>query len=149
MTQLIEVAESVLRTPNAIEPEEQVTNLLMSMYGQNKTQVDAIITSAKTNINLQRQPTQQQTATLSVAPSSIANVGGRNDEAAFVDPLPEVPVSMKTARQWVRWKLEPGSNGKPTKVPYRTDGKSKASSTNPNDWGDYQAAVTGKTNSNE
>ena len=67
---------------------------------------------------------------------------------AFVDPLPHVPAAMKAARQWVLWKLEPGSNGRMTKVPYRVDGR-KASSTNPDDWTDYETAVTGvEINSN-
>lgn len=66
----------------------------------------------------------------------------------FVDPLPHVPAAMKAVRQWVRWKLEPGSNGRMTKVPHRVDGR-KASSTDPDDWTDYETAVTGvEINSN-
>jgi putative DNA primase/helicase len=61
---------------------------------------------------------------------------------SFVDPLPEVPAVMKEKSQWVRWKLEPGANGKPTKIPYQING-AKASSTNPNTWTDYRTAVEG------
>ena len=60
------------------------------------------------------------------------------------DPLPDVPAVMKSKRQWVRWKLEPGENGKPTKVPYQTSGK-KASNADPSTWTDYRTAVTGAT----
>jgi putative DNA primase/helicase len=59
----------------------------------------------------------------------------------FIDPLPDVPVFLKTKRQWLLWKLEE-VNGKLTKVPYQLNGK-KASSTNPDTWTDYQTAVTG------
>ena len=58
----------------------------------------------------------------------------------FIDPLPDVPVFLKTKHQWVLWKLEE-VNGKLTKVPYQVNGK-KASSTNPDTWTDYQTAVT-------
>src|SRR6266481_1074584 len=61
--------------------------------------------------------------------------------ATFVDPLPDVPAFLKTAPNWIRWKLET-VNGKPTKVPYRVDGR-KAASTRPEDWADYETAVTG------
>ena len=60
----------------------------------------------------------------------------------FIDPLPEVPAFLKTIPNWVRWKLETGDNGKPTKVPYRLDGR-KAASTRPEDWTEYRATVTG------
>src|SRR5258708_35380898 len=65
----------------------------------------------------------------------------------FIDPLPDVPAFLKGLRQWVRWKLEV-VNGKPTKVPYRVDGR-KASSTDSNTWSDYQTAVTGAIINNE
>ena len=60
-----------------------------------------------------------------------------------LDPLPDVPRTLKQLRQWVRWRLETVS-GKPTKVPYQVNGK-KASSTDPNTWVDYRTAVTGAT----
>lgn len=60
-----------------------------------------------------------------------------------VDPLPDVPASLKNASNWVRWKLE-SVNNKMTKVPYQVDGH-KASSTNPQTWADYQIAVAGAT----
>lgn len=61
--------------------------------------------------------------------------------AAFVDPLPEVPAFLKNIPNWIRWKIEIGDNGKPTKVPYRLDGR-KAASTRSEDWTEYHAAVT-------
>lgn len=61
----------------------------------------------------------------------------------FVDPLPDVPAFLKSIPNWIRWKLET-ANGKPTKVPYRVGG-GKAASTRPEDWTDYQTAVTGTT----
>ena len=60
-----------------------------------------------------------------------------------LDPLPDVPRTLKQLRQWVRWRLETVS-GKPTKVPYQVNGK-KASSTDPHTWVDYRTAVTGAT----
>jgi putative DNA primase/helicase len=62
--------------------------------------------------------------------------------AQFIDPLPEVPAFLKAIPNWIRWKIETGDNGKPTKVPYRLDGR-KAASTRSEDWSDYRAAVTG------
>jgi hypothetical protein len=61
----------------------------------------------------------------------------------FVDPLPEVPSFLKNIPNWIRWQLEV-VNGRPTKVPYRVDGR-KAASTRPGDWVDYQSAVTRAT----
>ena len=65
----------------------------------------------------------------------------------FIDPLPEVPVLLKSRPNWVRWKLEVVS-GKPTKVPYQVNGR-KASSTDPSTWTDYLTAVTGATINSE
>jgi putative DNA primase/helicase len=64
------------------------------------------------------------------------------ETAAFIDPLPEVPALLKNTPNWIRWRLETGDNGKPTKVPYRVDGR-KAASTRAEDWTDYRTAVTG------
>jgi putative DNA primase/helicase len=60
----------------------------------------------------------------------------------FVDPLPDVPLFLKSLPNWIRWKLEIGSNSKPTKIPYQVNGR-KASSTDPSTWTDYQTSVTG------
>jgi hypothetical protein len=64
-------------------------------------------------------------------------------EPTFVDPLPEVPAFLKNISNWIRWQLEV-VNGRATKVPYRVDGR-KAAATRPEDWADYQTAVTGTT----
>ena len=43
-----------------------------------------------------------------------------------------------TARnQWYLWGLEPDRKGRPTKVPYRPDGR-KAASDNPSTWSTFQ-----------
>jgi len=65
------------------------------------------------------------------------------DVPTFVDPLPDVPAFLKNIPNWIRWRIEI-VNGKPTKIPYRVDGR-KAASTRPDDWTDYQTAVTGTT----
>jgi hypothetical protein len=65
-----------------------------------------------------------------------------NEAATKADPLPEVPAFLKNIPNWVRWRLETGDSGKPTKVPYRIDGR-KAASTRPEDWTDYRTAVFG------
>lgn len=79
----------------------------------------------------------------SVAPSPIASVSERDDEASFVDPMPALPAELKKLRRWVLWRLEAGANGKPTKVPYQVNGQ-KASSTDPSTWSSYQEAVAGQ-----
>lgn len=93
----------------------------------------------------QPQPTAPATDLRGAAPNANAEQTqtlARPPQANFVDPLPDVPAAMKAQHQWVRWKLEPGSNGTMTKVPYCMDGR-KASSTNPDDWADYKTAITG------
>ena len=80
----------------------------------------------------------------SVTPSPIASVSERADEASFVDPMPALPAELKKLRRWVRWRLEAGANGKPTKVPYQVNGY-KADSTNPSTWSTYQEVVAGQT----
>jgi hypothetical protein len=76
------------------------------------------------------------------APDETTSVATAVAEPAFNDPLPSVPALLKDLPQWVRWRLEPGANGKPTKVPYQVNG-AKASSTNPDTWTDYRTAVEG------
>lgn len=51
-----------------------------------------------------------------------------------------IPEDLKNVDQWVVWKYE-GRNGsgKPTKVPYQTNGQ-RASSTDPSTWDDYRTA---------
>lgn len=51
------------------------------------------------------------------------------------------PDSMLVERRWVGWRLEPKPDRpKPTKVPYRADGR-KAASTRPEDWCTWREAV--------
>jgi len=58
------------------------------------------------------------------------------------EPLADVPLRLKSLPRWIRWKLEPDKDGKPTKVPYQVNGY-KASSTDPSTWTNYQTAVAG------
>jgi len=52
--------------------------------------------------------------------------------------LANIPQTLKHLRRWILWKLETRDETQ-TKVPYRTDGV-KASSTNPEDWTDFDTA---------
>jgi len=52
-----------------------------------------------------------------------------------------IPAELLERRQWVVWRREL-RDGKPTKVPYRAgDPATKASSTDPSTWSDYQTAA--------
>lgn len=48
------------------------------------------------------------------------------------------PESLKILPIWILWKLEPGSKGKLTKVPYSAKYDGRASSTNENTWDTYE-----------
>lgn len=50
-----------------------------------------------------------------------------------------IPIEMQNAPRWVSWQYEE-RKGKKTKVPYDPKTGEKASSTDPNTWGDYKAA---------
>ncbi len=90
---------------------------------------------------------QHAPAQTSVDITPIAATVHVEPKAEFIDPLPEVPAFLKNIYNWIRWRLETGDNGKPTKVPYRIDGR-KAASTRQEDWADYRSAVTGAVISN-
>jgi putative DNA primase/helicase len=51
-----------------------------------------------------------------------------------------IPAELKAIRAWVTWRYEQASE-KWTKVPYRNDGKTKASSTDPETWGSFDHAL--------
>ncbi len=51
-----------------------------------------------------------------------------------------IPSALKDSPRWVVWKSETRGEGKPTKVPYRADGRGKASSTDPSTWSTFAAA---------
>jgi hypothetical protein len=53
--------------------------------------------------------------------------------------LSNIPQTLKELSRWILWRLE-RRDGTETKVPYRTDGM-KASTTNPNDWTNFDTAV--------
>ena len=53
-----------------------------------------------------------------------------------------IPQELRDLDQWVCWRYEE-VDGRPTKIPYRSDGSGKASSTDPTTWSSYQAAVDG------
>ena len=50
-----------------------------------------------------------------------------------------IPAELRDLKQWILWKYETTDNGKPTKVPYRFDGR-KASVTDANDWCSFDEA---------
>lgn len=50
-----------------------------------------------------------------------------------------IPAELRDLKQWLLWKYETTDNGKPTKVPYRFDGR-KASVTDANDWCSFDEA---------
>jgi len=52
-----------------------------------------------------------------------------------------IPIEMRSLPQWVVWKREKTESGKWTKIPYRADGKGRASSTDPATWSTYEAAL--------
>lgn len=51
-----------------------------------------------------------------------------------------IPIEMRQLPQWVLWKQE-YREGKPTKIPYRLDGKTKAKSNDPATWGRFEDAL--------
>ncbi len=51
-----------------------------------------------------------------------------------------IPAELQALKQWVLWLREPDDKGKPTKVPYQTNGK-LASVTNSNTWTNFAQAV--------
>jgi putative DNA primase/helicase len=54
--------------------------------------------------------------------------------------LDGIPIELRVLPQWICWRLEErNSGGKPTKVPYRIDGR-KAKSTDLNDWTTFEKA---------
>ncbi len=48
------------------------------------------------------------------------------------------PPELVERNQWCLWRIEPDRNGRPTKVPYRPDGR-KAASDTPNTWSPFSA----------
>lgn len=52
-----------------------------------------------------------------------------------------IPLFLTSRRIWALWKLEPGTNGRMSKVPYSALYNGRASSTNPQTWTDYETAV--------
>src|SRR5262249_41180295 len=59
---------------------------------------------------------------------------------ALTPKLDAIPAEIKSLRAWVVWGYE-WTGEKWTKVPYRTDGANKASSTDPATWGTFDGAV--------
>ena len=54
-----------------------------------------------------------------------------------------LPDALTSLPQWVAYRIEINADGKPTKVPYRADGRGKASSTDPATWCDFKTALRG------
>ena len=52
-----------------------------------------------------------------------------------------IPKVLRDIPRWLLYKIEIKDNGKPTKVPYKVDGRGKASSSFPQTWTNFDAAV--------
>lgn len=71
---------------------------------------------------------------------------GHGEDVAAPDSLPFSEAIMATIEElkerktWVAWRLEPGPDGKPTKVPYNPKTGRKAASTRPAEWLTYADA---------
>lgn len=59
-----------------------------------------------------------------------------------------IPLELRTYRQWVCYRLEETDNGKPTKVPYNIYTHRSAASDNPNTWCSFDEAVSIMVNTN-
>ncbi len=51
------------------------------------------------------------------------------------------PETLKNLPIWALWRIEPGKNDRPTKVPYSPNYDGRASTTNPRTWGAFDQAV--------
>ena len=54
-----------------------------------------------------------------------------------------IPADIKSLKQWVMWRSEKRGKNKPTKIPYRLDGK-PASAVNPSDWSTLRDIIDAK-----
>src|SRR5687768_623506 len=52
-----------------------------------------------------------------------------------------IPASLIELPQWVLWRYEQRGKGKPTKLPYRIDGKGRADTTDRATWGTFEEAL--------
>lgn len=75
---------------------------------------------------------------LGIAPSAVAGPTSSEIERLYQN----VPRELREKPQWVGWQYEqaPGRS-KPSKVPYRSDGRGKASPTDPGTWSGFEAAI--------
>jgi hypothetical protein len=55
-----------------------------------------------------------------------------------INGILQFPAELTARRQWCLWRIEPDNKGRPTKVPYRPDGR-KAASDNSTTWHSYEA----------
>jgi hypothetical protein len=139
-------AISLLENPTSIDPETQIAQGCVAFYKQSEADASEILAAAQKQVAgkkiaaAQAQWSQQGGASA----QGVDGVESGKPQAEFVDPLPEFPASLKALRRWVRWRLEIGTNGEPTKVPYRVDGR-KAASTKQEDWTDYRTIVSAWT----
>lgn len=62
------------------------------------------------------------------------------DAETWVGDYGAVPADLRERPQWVIWRIET-RDSKPTKVPYRADGKGKARSTDPKTWCAFEDVV--------
>ena len=62
---------------------------------------------------------------------------GRRDRSRMMTDGPLFPAELTARNQWCLWRIEPDRKGRPTKIPYRPDGR-KAASDNPATWSAFQ-----------
>lgn len=75
---------------------------------------------------------------MSVTPDAASEEG----LAAFLAGLPDISPSMRTGRNWVRYKLsKPNHLGKRKKIPHDPAEDRRASVTNPSSWGTFEECV--------
>ena len=61
------------------------------------------------------------------------------DAEKIIQPnFDSIPLPLRRLPYWILWKLEPGSNGRLTKVPYQADGVTRASTSNPRTWASFE-----------
>jgi putative DNA primase/helicase len=85
-------------------------------------------------------PTTARTATRSGDRRGVARRAAPKPDTLRPD-FERIPTALREHARWVLWRLEwSAAAGKWTKVPYRADGAGKASTTNPDTWGTFDAA---------
>src|SRR6266851_2719386 len=102
-----EILDALKKYLRQDDTDADLKQRLMSRLNMSSEDADSYLTKAHAELEA------EQKEDLSVAPEETQPV------AEFIDPLPEAPAFLKSIPNWIRWRVETGDNGKPTKVPYR------------------------------